>query len=176
LVGETVLPFSKRFLANGAVGPLEAETAEKIKSAINGTGKATAPDTKGKPMMHLNTILTEVKGTGVSLTSRLPRCCTDADVVLGTKTIPVPALVGLYSPSFSITVLIDPGCLQANIVSKRTANKLVTMGAVRRPTKGWVAPGIGTLGGGTGFEHIKKVLTKIGFVPKPIFKNLNSIH
>ena len=36
------------------------------------------------------------------------------------------------------------------------------MGAVRRPTKGWVAPGIGTLGGGTGFEHILEFVIQFG--------------
>jgi hypothetical protein len=36
------------------------------------------------------------------------------------------------------------------------------MGTVSRSTKGWVAPGLGKLGGGTGFENILEFVIQFG--------------
>ena len=44
--------------------------------------------------------------------------------------------MGLHATSLSVTVLIDPGWLQRNIVSSELTDRLVALETIRRLTKG----------------------------------------
>ncbi len=67
-------------------------------------------------------------------------CCTNHrhEVI---QLISIPALIGHITPTISIHVLIDPGCLQINLVDRNVANKLVAQGATREKVTAGIVPG-----------------------------------
>ena len=116
---------------------LTAETWSKIKSRLDekkGVGNNKyAPKDKHKGTMPLLT----------SFNITIP-CCSHHDEYIHAERIKIKAWIGNQGTNILTHLLIDPGCLQANLIRKDIALKLQKQGAIFETTSNEVMSGIGS--------------------------------